>query len=52
MQIKIFDNMQTNVIGIMNNNLPDALKYYDDEIHEYLMGGSATFSFSVAICTN
>ena len=47
MQIKVFDNMQTNVLGIMNNNLPDTLHYYDDEFHEYLMSGSYTFSFSV-----
>lgn len=47
MQIKVFDNMQTNVLGIMNNNIPDALHYYDDEFHEYLMNGSYAFSFSV-----
>ena len=47
MQIKVFDNMQTNVLGIMNNNIPDALHYYDDNFYEYLMGGSYTFSFSV-----
>ena len=47
MQIKVFDNMQTNVLGIMNNNIPDALHYYDDAFHEYLMNGSYTFSFSV-----
>ena len=47
MQIKVFDNMQTNVLGIMNNNIPDALHYYDDAFHEYLMSGSYTFSFSV-----
>ena len=47
MQIKVFDNMQTNVLGIMNNNIPNALHYYDDEVHEYVMGGSSAFSFSV-----
>ena len=47
MQIKVFDNMQTNVLGIMNNNIPDALHYYDDKFHEYLMNGSYAFSFSV-----
>ena len=35
MQIKVLDNMQINVLGIMNNDLPDAIKYEDDEFHEY-----------------
>ena len=47
MQIKVLDNMQINVLGIMNNDLPDAIKYENDEFHEYLMRGSYLYSFSV-----
>lgn len=47
MQIKILDNIQANVLGIMNNSLPNALQYYDDEYHGYTAEGSSTYEFSV-----
>lgn len=33
------------VVGFLDNELPDALPFWDDELHEYLEGASNTFTF-------
>lgn len=36
------------VCAFMDNSAPEALRYYDDELHEYLEGSAYTFSFSAS----
>ena len=36
------------VCAFMDNGTPDALHYYDDELHEYLEGSAYTYSFTVS----
>lgn len=36
---------QDDVYAFIDNNAPDALHYYDDELHTYLQGAAATFGF-------
>ena len=36
------------VCAFMDNGAPDALHYYDDELHEYLEGSAYTYSFTVS----
>lgn len=40
------------VIGFMDNNAPDALHYYDEELHVYLESLSSTFDFTVSTHEN
>ena len=37
-----------NVLAFMDNDIPKALHYYDDELHEYLKGTANTFSFKAS----
>ncbi|XOW21471.1 hypothetical protein QK908_02990 [Lactococcus cremoris] len=46
MQLNIHDSTLKRV-GFINNNLPDALHYFDDNWHRYLAEGTSTFDFSV-----
>ncbi|QPS70420.1 phage tail protein [Lactococcus garvieae] len=46
MQISIHDSSMERV-AYMNNDLPDALHYFDDNWHRYLAEGSSTFDFKV-----
>ncbi|MCW2281425.1 phage baseplate protein [Lactococcus lactis] len=46
MQLNIYD-LTLKCIGIINNNLPAALHYFDDNWHRYLLEGTSTFDFSV-----
>ena len=46
MQLSIHDQTLKRV-GFINNNLPDALHYFDDNWHRYLAEGTSTFDFSV-----
>ena len=50
-RIAILDKLNT-VIGYMDNSLPDALKYYDDNLHIYLQGTASTFEFTVSTNEN
>lgn len=34
--------------AFMDNSAPDAMHYYDDELHEYLEGSAYTYSFTVS----
>ena len=36
------------ICAFMDNTAPDALHYYDDELHEYLEGSAYTYSFTVS----
>lgn len=47
MQISIHDSSMERV-GYMNNDLPNALHYFDDNWHRYLAEGSSTFDFKVS----
>ena len=46
MQLSIH-NSTLKRVGFINNNLPDALHYFDDNWHRYLAEGTSTFDFSV-----
>lgn len=46
-RIAILDT-QDSVITYMDNDAPEALHYYDDELHEYLQGSAYTFDFSAS----
>ncbi|MCI3860531.1 phage tail protein [Lactococcus garvieae] len=46
MQISIHDSSMERV-AYMNNDLPEALHYFDDNWHRYLAEGSSTFDFKV-----
>ena len=46
-RIAILDT-QDSVITYMDNDAPEALHYYDDELHEYLQGSAYTFNFTVS----
>lgn len=46
MQLNIHDSTLKRV-GFINNNLPDALHYFNDNWHRYLAEGTSTFDFSV-----
>lgn len=46
MQLNIHDHTLKRV-GFINNDVPNALHYYDDNWHRYLAEGSSTFDFSV-----
>ena len=48
MQFTIMDNLASSVLGIMNNSLPNSLKYYDSAWHQYLAEGSSTLEFKVS----
>ena len=39
-------NAHDKVLSFMDNMAPDALHYYDDELHTYVKGSAATFTFS------
>lgn len=39
-------NPYDKVLTFMDNNAPDALHYYDDELHTYVKGSAATFTFA------
>ena len=41
-------NPYDKVLTFMDNDAPDALRYYDDELHTYVKGSAATFSFSAS----
>lgn len=43
-RIAILDQNDT-VVGFLDNSLPEALPFWDDELHEYLEGTSNTFTF-------
>lgn len=36
-----------NTLGIMDNSLPGAIHFFDDEFHQYLSEGGSTFDFTV-----
>ena len=44
-RIAILDSRDAVMAG-MDNLLPDALHYYDDELHEYLKGAASTYRFT------
>ncbi|NEX56524.1 hypothetical protein GTP08_13030, partial [Lactococcus lactis] len=46
MQLNIHDQTLKR-IGFINNDLPDALHYFNDNWHRYLAEGTSTFDFSV-----
>lgn len=46
MQLNIHDSTLKKV-GYINNDVPNALHYYDDNWHRYLAEGTSTFDFSV-----
>lgn len=46
MQLNIHNHTLKRV-GFINNDMPNALHYYDDNWHRYLAEGSSTFDFSV-----
>lgn len=46
MQLNIHDSTLKR-IGFINNNLPNALHYFNDNWHRYLVEGTSTFGFSV-----
>lgn len=46
MQLTIHDS-NLKVVGFINNDLPGALHYFDDNWHRYLTEGTSTFDFSV-----
>lgn len=46
MELNIHDKT-LKYVGVVNNNLPEALHYFDDKWHRYLAEGSSTFEFSV-----
>ena len=46
MQLNIHDSTLKR-IGFINNDLPDALHYFNDNWHRYLTEGTSTFNFSV-----
>lgn len=46
MQLNIH-NSTLKRVGFINNNLPNALHYFDDNWHRYLAEGTSTFDFSV-----
>ena len=48
MQLTIMDNLASSVLGVMNNSLPNSLKYYDSAWHLYLAEGSSTLEFKVS----
>ena len=39
-------NTHNEICAFMDNSVPDALHYYDDELHTYVKGSSSTYSFS------
>lgn len=45
MRIVILDHLDT-VLSVMDNDLPEALHFYDDTLHLYLTGAAATFEFT------
>lgn len=47
MELNIHDKT-LKYVGVINNNLPEALHYFDDKWHRYLAEGSSTFEFSVS----
>lgn len=46
MQLNIHD-LTLKRVGFINNDVPNALHYYDDNWHRYLAEGTSTFDFSV-----
>lgn len=46
-RIVILDSRDAVMAG-MDNLLPDALHYYDDELHEYLKGSASTYRFTTS----
>lgn len=46
-RIAILDSRDA-VMAAMDNLLPDALHYYDDELHEYLKGSASTYRFTTS----
>lgn len=47
MELNIHDKTMK-CIGVINNDLPNALHYFNDNWHRYLAEGSSTFEFSVS----
>lgn len=41
-------NTHDTVEGFLDNEAPEALHYYDDELHEYLQGSAYTFTFTTS----
>ena len=41
-------NTHDTVEGFLDNEAPEALHYYDDELHEYLQGSAYTFTFAAS----
>ena len=46
-RIAILDSRDV-AMAAMDNLLPDALHYYDDELHEYLKGSASTYRFTAS----
>lgn len=38
-------NSENKVVAYMDNTAPNAMHYYDDELHTYLQGSAYTFKF-------
>lgn len=41
-------NTHDTVEGFLDNEAPESLHYYDDELHEYLQGSAYTFTFTAS----
>ena len=41
-------NTHDTVEGFLDNDAPESLHYYDDELHEYLQGSAYTFTFTAS----
>ena len=41
-------NTHDTVEGFLDNEAPESLHYYDDELHEYLQGSAYTFTFTTS----
>ena len=46
-RIAILDSRDV-IMAAMDNLLPDALHYCDDELHEYLKGSASTYRFTAS----
>ena len=45
-QLAIHDN-NMNIVDHINNDVPQSIKYYNEEFHEYCGKGASTFSFTI-----
>ena len=45
-QLAIHDN-NMNIVDYINNDVPQSIKYYNEEFHEYCGKGASTFNFTI-----